>query len=134
MFRIFASDIRSRYIYGHRFIHTGVFIIKGAGQTLNIDDIPGQNALFHISVDRGGHFAVIVLILRRHDGGDRLLTRFKRPGRGGVRIIGQTGDRVLTGFGSFHRGLSIADDGDLSAVLTYLRNSYAVNVYDLPGD
>ena len=134
VFEIIAGDLRARYIYGHRFIHPGIFIIKGAGQTFNLDDIPGQNTLLHNSVDRGGIIAVIVLILRRHSGGDGLLTRSKRPGRGGVRIVGLASLGVRAGFGGFHRGFSIANDGDLSAVWAHRCHGRAVNRYDLPGD
>ena len=134
MFRIFAGNRFARYIYGHRFIHTGVFVFKGAGQTFNIDDIPRQNALFHNSMDSGVRIGVIEFIIRRHGGGDGLLTRGKRPGCDGILVIGHAGHGVLAGFGGSHRGITITDDGDLSTVLVHRCHVLAVNRYDLPGD
>ena len=131
---IVAGNCRARYIYVHGLIHPGVRTAKFAGQAGNDNLIPGQNALFHVSVDRGGPLAVIVLILRRHGGGDGLLLCGEGQEGDCVLIVGQTGDRVRAGFGGFHRGLSISDDGDQSAVLVHRRNGHTVNVYDLPSD
>ena len=134
MLGIVAGNCRARYIYVHGLIHPGVRTAKFAGQAGNDNLIPGQNALFHVSVDRGGPLAVIVLILRRHGGGDGLLLCGEGQEGDCVLIVGQTGDRVRAGFGGFHRGLSISDDGDQSAVLVHRRNGHTVNVYDLPSD
>ena len=133
VFRIFAGNRCARYIYGHRFIHPGVRTVKGAGQSGNDNLIPRQNALFHNGMDSGVRIGVIGFIIRRHGGGDGLLTRGERPGGGGVLIVDHTGVRVLAGFGRFHRGLSIANDGDLSA-LVHRRHVRAVNRDDLPSD
>ena len=84
-------------------------------------------------MDRGGIIAVIVLILRRHGGGDGLLAGGKRPGCGGVLVVGHTGVRVRAGLGGFHRGLAIADDSDMSA-LVHRRHVRTINLYNLPGD
>ena len=133
VFRIFTGDISIAYIHGYGFIHTGVFIIEGASQAPNRDNIPRQNTLLHNRMDLGGIIAVIEFILRRHGSGDGLLTRGERPDGGGVLIVDCTGFRVLAGFGRFHRSLSIANDGDLSA-LVHRRYGRAVNLYNLPGD
>ena len=131
---ILTGDICVRCNYGHGLIHPGIRTVKFAGQFGNDNLIPGQNALFHISVDRGGHFAVIVLILCRHDGGDGLLLCGEGQEGNRVLVVGQAGDRVRTGFGGFHRGLSVTDDGDQPAVLVHLRNGHTVNVYGLPSN
>ena len=131
---ILAGNRRARYIYIHGLIHPGVRTAKFAGQAGNDNLIPRQNALFYNSVDSGGHFAVIVLILRRHDGGDGLLLCGEGQESNRVLIVGQAGDRVCTGFGGFHRGLSITDDGDQPAVLVHLRNGHTVNIYGLPSN
>ena len=64
-----------------------------------------------MTLDRGVRIGVIEFIIRRHGGGDGLLTRGKRPGCDGILVIGHTGHGVLAGFGGSHRGITITDDG-----------------------
>ena len=134
VFRIFAGDVSRACIHPHRFIRTGIFIVKGAGQAGNDNLILGQDALFYICVDRGVRIAVIVLILRRHDGGDGLLLRGEGQEGDRVLIVGQAGDRVRAGFGGLDSEFTMANDLNLPAVLAYRCHGLAVNRYDLPSD
>ena len=56
----------------------------------------------------------------------------KRPGRNRVLIVDQAAIRVRAGFGRFHRGRTVANDGDLSAVWVHRRNVRTAG--NLPGD
>ena len=134
MLGILAGNRHARYIYVHGLIHPGVRTAKFAGQAGNNNLIPRQDALFYNSVDSGARIGVIGFILRRHDSGDGLLLCGEGQEGDCILIVGQTGARVRAGFGGFHRGLSIADDGDQSAVLVHRRNGHTVNVYDLPSN
>ena len=40
------SDISIAYIHGYGFIHTGVFIVEGASQAPNRDNIPRQSGRY----------------------------------------------------------------------------------------
>ena len=64
-------------------------------------------------MDGGLVIAVIVLVLRRHGGGDGLLLCGEGQEGDCILIVGQTGDRVRAGFGGFHSGFTVANDFNL---------------------
>ena len=132
MLGIVAADGRARGNHGHRLIHTGVFVVEGAGQACDGNDIPRQNALLHHGVDGGGGAAVIEFVLRRHGGGDRLFLRGKRPGGGGVLVVGHACGGVPAGLGGSYRGRTIANDDNLPALLVH--RSHIRAIHDLPAD
>ena len=129
-----AGEVRACAVNRYLLVRAGVGVLEAARQ-LDLDVVRAyQVAVLQCGGNRGFCCAVIVLVLHPHDGGDGLLAGVKRPGRGGVLVVGHAGRRVRARFGGLHRRLSNTDDGDLSAVLAYLRDGDTVNLYDLPGD